>query len=122
MICASNFERCGKALATAMKMLCAGAAGRLRERIRQHASVRLSFERGLRDGLWISGSQTTRNAVPGHGERFWRWQRMATVVIDVDISFRDDWKPCDFKGEGAGPVPVWTTVQRSQSKRCAPEW
>lgn len=26
------------------------------------------------------------------------------------------------KGESAGVVPVWTTAQRSQSKRCASEW
>lgn len=71
-MCGSNFERCRKALGIVMKMLCAGAAGRLRKRIRVHAPVRLLFERVLHDGLWISGSQTTRNAVRTHGERFGR--------------------------------------------------
>lgn len=122
-MCGAHFGRCRNAPAIVVKMLlCAGAAGRLRRRIRVHAPVRLLFERGRHDGLWISGSRTTRIAVLDHGERFGRWQRVATVVIDVDISFRGDWKPCDFKGEGAEPVPVWTTVQGSQSKRCAGEW
>ncbi|MDR6501445.1 hypothetical protein J2785_004622 [Burkholderia ambifaria] len=43
-------------------------------------------------------------------------------LIDVDIPFHDDSKPCDFKGEGAGAVPMWTTAQQSHSKRCAFEW
>ncbi|WP_175823439.1 hypothetical protein [Burkholderia sp. BCC0419] len=29
-----------------------------------------------------------------------------TAMIDVDIPFRGDSKPCDFKGEGAGVVSM----------------
>lgn len=43
-------------------------------------------------------------------------------MIDVDILFRGDSKPCDSKGEGAGVSSMCITAGESQSKRCASEW
>ncbi|CAN0639126.1 hypothetical protein BCEP27_100006 [Burkholderia cepacia] len=50
------------------------------------------------------------------------WKPDRLPVIDVDILFRSDSKPCDSKGEGTGAASMCITARESQSKHCASEW
>ena len=65
----------------------------------------------VRVGLYLDGQ-----------DRSPPWKPDRLRVIDVDILFHGDSKPCDSKGEGTGVASMCITARESQSKRCAFEW